>query len=343
VVGGGPAGTSAAIALARAGARVILLERSGYAGDRVGETFPPEVRFPLERLGVWDRFVAGGHVPSPGILAAWGGPEPRANDFILNPHGAGWTVDRRRFDAMLADAALDAGATVWRDTRILGRSDGCLVTGGGPAVAAAVVVDATGRASTLRRDLGGRRVAHDRLVALVGVVRPGAGAGDDQRALIEATEHGWWYSARLPDGGLVLAFHTDAGPGLARSWDRFLAAAPHTTARAGGARLARLLRVAAASVRREPAAAPGWLAVGDAAAAHDPICGLGVQWALESGLAAAGAIVAGAPSAHADAAARRRFDAYLAQRAAYYRAEPRWPRAPFWLARHADAGPALPA
>jgi flavin-dependent dehydrogenase len=342
VVGGGPAGASAAIALARAGARVILLERSGYAGDRIGETFPPEVRFPLERLGVWDRFLAGGHVPSPGILAAWGGTEPRANDFILNPHGPGWTVDRRQFDGMLADAALDAGVTVWRDTRILGWTDGCLVTSVGPAVGAGVVVDATGRASRLRRDLGGRRVASDRLVALVGVVRPVAGAGDDLRALIEATEHGWWYSARLPDGRLVLAFHTDAGPGLSRSWDEFLAAAPHTAARAGGARPGRVRRVAAASQRREPAAGRGWLAVGDAAAAHDPICGLGVQWALESGLAAAAAVVAGDPQPYA-CAAREQFDAYLDQRVAYYRGEPRWPAAPFWQARQADIGPALPA
>ncbi|MDQ4070678.1 MAG: FAD-dependent monooxygenase, partial [Actinomycetota bacterium] len=112
VVGGGPAGGAAAIVLAAHGARVVLLERSGYDGARIGETLPPEVRLPLERLGVWDRFQDGGHLPSPGIVAAWGGPEPYANDFILNPYGCGWRVDRNRFDSMLAAAAEQAGATL---------------------------------------------------------------------------------------------------------------------------------------------------------------------------------------------------------------------------------------
>ena len=330
VVGGGPAGCATAIALARAGARVVVLERSTYRTARVGETFPPEIRLPLEELGVWDRFSADGHLPSPGILAAWGGADPYAQDFVLNPFGAGWRVDRSRFDAMLAEAAEAAGATVRRGVPV----GGCRARPGGGwelagDVSASVVVDATGRASALRRDLGGRRVVHDRLVALVGVAATATG---DRRALIEATEHGWWYSGLLPDERLVVAFHTDPAPDLVGRWDRFLDEAPHTAARLRGAGEVRVRRVAAGSQRREPAGAGTWLAAGDAAAAHDPICGLGVHWALESALAAARAVLAGSIDAHARDA-RARFDAYLRTRADYYRAETRWPDAPFWRAR----------
>ena len=42
VVGGGPAGCSTALALARTGIAVTILERSRYEAFRVGETLPPE-------------------------------------------------------------------------------------------------------------------------------------------------------------------------------------------------------------------------------------------------------------------------------------------------------------
>ena len=359
MVGGGPAGCAAAITLARQGVRVALFERTGYDTARIGETFPPEIGPLLATLGVWDRFVGDGHLPSPGILAAWGHAEPHANDFIVNPHGPGWRVDRRRFDEMLAGAAEAAGAVVYRRTDVRacerdssGRWRLTATHDGRPAraLSAGVLADATGRASRLRRQVGARRVACDRLVAVVGFLAPGPdGPAPDRRALIEATEHGWWYSARLPDDRLVLAFHTDARPGLRAGWDGFMAAAPHTAARAGAAvggtsvGRGRPVVVAATSQRREPVGAADWVAVGDAAAAHDPIAGLGVYRALESGMAAGEALVARAAGDHAAVAgfagaADERFARYLVQRAMYYRAETRWPDAPFWSRRQALLG-----
>jgi flavin-dependent dehydrogenase len=156
--------------------------------------------------------------------------------------------------------------------------------------------------------------------------------------LIEATPDGWWYSAPVPDGRLLLAFHTDARPGLRAGWARHLAAAPLTANRAGTADSGVVRYAAANSQRRQPAAATGWLAVGDAAAAHDPVAGLGVYWALESGMAGAATILAGAGTAPYASAADDRFTEYLAQRALYYRAEARWPDSPFWRSRQAVVG-----
>jgi flavin-dependent dehydrogenase len=317
--------------LAGAGASVVVLERSSYDGLRIGETLPPEVRLPLTRLGMWDGFLADGHVESPGIVAAWGSPEPYANDFILNPYGCGWRVDRNRFDAGLAARAAAAGAVVRTGTRV-GRCErsgpGWTVDAGPDApIRAGFLLDATGRA---RSRTGARRVVHDRMVAVVGVA---PAADEDARALIEATDEGWWYSARLPDGRLVMTFQTDARPGLRSRWADLLAAAPATAARAGGPP-AGVRVVSANSDRSDPMAGERWLAVGDAAAAHDPIAGLGILWALESGIAGAEAMLDSTVDAYAQDT-RRRFDQYVVTRAAYYRAEERWPDAPFWSRRRA--------
>ena len=316
--------------LAGAGASVVVFERSTFDGWRIGETLPPDVRLPLDRLGMWERFLADGHGPAPGIVAVWGQAKPYANDFMLNPHGCGWRVDRNRFDAALAARAAGAGAVVRTGTKVGAcrrgeRETWELDVAGGQQVSAGFLVDATGRSPSLA---GARRVVYDRMVALVGFA---PAAGEDERALIEATEEGWWYSARLPDGRLAMTFQTDPAHGLLRRWEDFLRCAPATSARAGGP--AQAVRVVSAnSDRSDPVAGEAWLAVGDAAAAHDPITGLGIHWALESGIAGADATLAASVGEYGRNM-RERFDRYVATRVEYYRAETRWPETPFWARR----------
>ena len=120
MIGGGPAGSAAALALARRGRSTILLERSNYGGQRVGETLPPAIQKLLVSLGVWGQFLADGHSPSFGTESAWGRADLHANHFIFNPYGSGWHVDRARFDAMLARAAEDAGASVYPGAQLTG-------------------------------------------------------------------------------------------------------------------------------------------------------------------------------------------------------------------------------
>ncbi|CAA9514798.1 MAG: hypothetical protein AVDCRST_MAG67-3023, partial [uncultured Solirubrobacteraceae bacterium] len=60
IVGTGPAGAAAAIACARSGLRVALLERSRLPRERPGETLHPGVEAPLRELGVLERVLAAG-------------------------------------------------------------------------------------------------------------------------------------------------------------------------------------------------------------------------------------------------------------------------------------------
>jgi flavin-dependent dehydrogenase len=362
VVGGGPGGTATAIALARAGARVVLFERSEYAAVRYGETLPPRARLPLIRLGVWDAFLRQEHAPSPAIASAWGEDVLYESHFICNPYGHGWHIDRRRLDEGLAVAAAEAGACVMRGARAISCRPGAPLSwrvefisdGVHRSLQADFFVDATGRASALARARRVKRLSYDRLVGIVSTFSEPCSAQDqDGRTLVEAVEGGWWYSARLPDSRLVVAYMTDADlmrkakGQLATYYERLLEDAPHTRTRMNGRmECIELVVMPANSSRLERATGANWLAVGDAAMAQDPLSSQGIYRALESGIEAAEAIGADATE-KADAIQRyelrlrRVFDAYLRRRTTYYRRETRWRQSAFWTRRRSAAGTLL--
>lgn len=355
IVGGGPAGTSCAISLAKAGRKVIVMERSGYEAMRVGETLPPAVRLLLGELGVWERFMRDGHAPSPGIISVWGSSEIYEHDFILNPYGAGWHIDRRRFDEMLALAAEDAGATVCRNVSVNActqqPSGGWLVKAKRNreplSFEAGFLVNATGRLASPAGRAGTERIFYDRLVGVFKLLTAKSEEPDrDARTLVEASENGWWYSAFLPLGRLIVAYMTDADQlpkgetHLARHWLSQLAKASHTRRRVEACvQNSELKIVAANSYRRASIKDINYLMAGDAAVAFDPLSAQGIYRALEGGLAAAVSIE---KHQGGDQAALKEYEdkvmqgfaVYLRTRADYYEQESRWLQSVFWKRRH---------
>ncbi|MEN3310545.1 MAG: hypothetical protein V7603_6747 [Micromonosporaceae bacterium] len=342
VVGAGPAGCATALALARRGVPGVVLIDAG-AGERVrvGETIPPDTRLPLAGLGLWDAFLAQEHRPCLGSCSSWGSEALGYNDFLLNPQGPGWHLDRTRFDALLRQAAGRAGVTVRSGTRctaIHPMPDGSFELALGPSrMRARFVVDATGGAAAVARRLSARQTTVDRLIFVYGFLD--APRLSSRLTLLEAVPDGWWYAAGLPGGRLAVAFASDADlvrrRGLAQParWLRAARATRHVAPRLAGCDPATLDLVvrSCGTVLLDPVAGPGWLAVGDAAATYDPLMAQGIHKALADGIRAAGAIAGGDPYATT-------VDEYLANREYVYALEKRWPESDFWRRRQLTPG-----
>jgi flavin-dependent dehydrogenase len=349
VLGGGPAGCAAALALARAGKSVALIEKTGYDGRRVGETLTPAARPLLTALGVWQPFLDAGHHPAPGLVSAWGSDVPNESKFIFNPYGHGWQLDRARFDGMLADAAAASGASIHRQHTIIACTcqpkHGWIIEAKGTdarlTLNARLVLDAAGRRTWPGRPARRRKIV-DRLVAIVGYLACDIAALPDRRAWVESAPNGWWYSAPLPDQTLAAAYFTDSqlvarhGALSIQGWLRLAQSAPHTSRRIVSGYLTEPLRVVSAgSALATPMAAADWLAIGDAACAFDPLSGQGIYHALLTAIHAAHIIATSADCSVVgfEAYAREvteRFRRYLQIRNHYYQMEGRWPNEPFW-------------
>lgn len=348
VIGGGVAGAVAALQAARAGRSVALLETSRATPRKVGETLCPDARPLLQSLGLWTEFIAAGHLPAPGIASSWGWEGLAEKDFIFHPHGHAWQLNRPAFEEMFLTAAADAGIDVRRGSAVekFERASGNWVIRAGDAAdySSDWVIDASGRSAVLATTLKIERLLLDQLVAVHAVAIAEDDGDGDQRTFLEATADGWWYSALVPGGRRVISLQADNDWLSQQEWrdpswflDR-LQWAPHLNGLLTRyhSRLSGAPQVASArSGRLAQFSGDGWMAVGDAAMAFDPLSGLGLFKAIESGMRAASAICSSMESARAD------FDAwndqvwkeYLEQRRQFYAMETRWVGSLFWQRR----------
>src|SRR5437870_1882775 len=161
IVGGGPAGSTAATLLARAGRRVVVFERDKFPRFHIGESLLPFSMKAFTRLGLREKFLRAGFMEKFGGEMAGACSEKGVKFYFKDGFGAqtdrAYQVTRADFDKLLLDHAAENGAEVQEETSVeqVAFSDADVqlqVVGNDSApqkIRARYLIDASGRTSVL--------------------------------------------------------------------------------------------------------------------------------------------------------------------------------------------------
>jgi flavin-dependent dehydrogenase len=304
IIGGGPAGCSAAVTLAGAGVKTLVCEAGTFPRSKVcGEFLSPECTQLLTRLGLGTLLRDSGAHPIEAVQltapggAAWTAALP----------GAAWGLSRRALDDGLAQRALQQGAALRQATTAVGLSGGLArgfevdlrtTRGKTERVRARAVVAAYGKRSALDR-IWARDFFH-RPHAFVGLKAHFRGPSLSNRVVLHSFAGGYCGLAEVEAGRANVSLLVDertfrgrcsgqpAGPAAFVDWmrrqnshlDDWLARAEPVEEK--------WLSIGQVSFGAKHAVLGDVLMAGDAAGLMAPLAGDGIAMALQSGLMAGG-------------------------------------------------------
>ncbi len=305
VIGGGPAGSTAATVLAREGFKTLILERERFPRFHIGESLLPLNQDLFDDLGLTPLLKQEKFVLKYGaqFVSNDGGVE-RAFDFFQGGLGAdtyAYEVERETFDHVLLKNAMKQGAEVREETTVLDvqtsaeRPCTLRIRSGGQdsVVEAKAVIDASGQSSLLAKlqNLRVKHPSHQKIAVFArykgAVRREGRKEGNIDIVLGPGC---WFWIIPLRDDvlsvGAVANIADWKATGLAPEafFEKCVQSSPYVASRVKpGVRTGDFYTASNYSYTSSRFVGDGFLLAGDAAEFLDPIFSTGVILAMKSG------------------------------------------------------------
>jgi flavin-dependent dehydrogenase len=303
IIGGGPAGSTAATLLAKAGRRVIVFEREKFPRFHIGESLLPFSMQAFDRLGVREKLDRT-FLPKYGgeIMSACGsrGVKFYFKDGFRSQRDRSYQVTRSEFDKLLLDHSQENGAEVREETEVTKlvflddwvKIDIQQVDGARSTIDARYLLDCSGR-QTLLGGLFDLKNTYDHLqkfsvFAHYDNVDRLPGKDATLIRMVRGLDRWFWMiplTERRTSIGVVMDTSTFRATKLAPepALEKFIAEQPLMTKRMTNAvRVSPVYSAGDYSYRNKRLTGERWLLVGDAAGFIDPVFSSGVFLAVMS-------------------------------------------------------------
>lgn len=309
IIGGGPAGSTSATMLAKAGRRVLVLEKEKFPRFHIGESLLPYNREVFDELGVWGKVSAAGFMVKRGAQF-WMGDGSRHNrldfskgSFTEFPEAI--QVERSRFDQILLDHSAECGAVVREQCLVAGHqvsADAVTVTyrdaeAREHSVSARFLIDASGLANLTanRASLRDYYQGHKKIAIFNHFTHVDMPQGDEFGDIVIVRRANSWFwliplTAERTSVGLVMdkGEFQSLGRSPREAFDDAVAATKAVSDRFAKAVAEMEPKVAVDfSYRNRSLVSPRVVRAGDAAGFIDPVFSSGVMLAMSSGRDAA--------------------------------------------------------